>query len=92
MKNRPYRMIIAGIFTSIVVALGLGACGGSTAVGSPCTQEGDASECASGYLCAKETSGQLYCLLICVDQADCPDGTNCNGAKSDQKVCEPNDG
>lgn len=74
------------------VAAGLlfGALGcGRPDVGESCSNEGDPEECVEDALCAKDTAGKLTCLLICVDQADCPSGTNCNGTSGSRKVCQP---
>ena len=69
---------------------------------SPCTTEGDTSECPPDTVCKPIQGGQASCLLICgsetacegVDDCDsewCPDGSSCVDIdNTEHMACEPN--
>jgi len=72
--------------------VGLIACGGGAAVGESCDTEGNADECESGAVCAKNESDVLQCLKVCASQTDCAAEEECNGITgSSLKACRSKD-
>jgi hypothetical protein len=70
---------------------------------SPCSEEGDTSECPTDTICKPIQGGARRCLLICgsesactdgdCDDETCPDGSSCvsiSGASA--RACEPDPG
>ena len=86
-------------FSLLLIAfIGVVACGGGEK-GDSCDEEGRASGCDDGLVCAKERrdSGDLVCLKSCVGQEDCAESESCNGIPGSNpnvpggagKVCQP---
>ena len=55
-----------------------------------CENEGSTSECPEDTVCKRIEGGDPRCLLVCEDDGDCPDNSDCNPiSESDLKGCEP---
>ncbi len=80
---------VALLFVSALI--GLASCGGGPGdVGDFCSTPGSQEECIDGAVCDKLEDGDIQCLLVCVDQADCPDDFNCEGTSGTSvKSCHP---
>lgn len=61
-----------------ICALLMAACGGEAALGEECGEAGADGECEDGAVCGDD-GGDLYCLKVCTDQADCEADEDCNG-------------
>ena len=70
---------------------------------SPCSKEGDTSECPADTVCKPIQGGPARCLLICgssssCDESHCPDehcpsGSSCvSVSDTSARACEPNPG
>jgi MYXO-CTERM domain-containing protein len=63
-----------------------GSASGGGRFGDPCTQPTD---CATGGLCAVDTSGTGFCTRACADDCGCPDSYSCYAVSSTISVCVP---
>jgi hypothetical protein len=82
----------AMLVVGLSVAALLGGCGGEAALGEECGEAGvEEGECEEGAICAKPSSasGDLVCIKICTDDAQCNAATEeCNGVEgSNVKGC-----
>ncbi|WP_437759370.1 hypothetical protein [Sorangium sp. So ce1389] len=77
-----------GLMVGALLAWG---CGGESALGEACEEEGADGECEDGSVCGKpDDTAALQCLKTCVEQTDCPSDQECNGITgSDVKGCRP---
>jgi hypothetical protein len=72
----------AAAWTSVLVAMWLGGCGGGAALGEDCDAAGATDdECEEGGVCGDDGSGALVCLTMCVEHTDCASGQDCNGVE-----------
>ncbi len=69
----------------------LGALGcGRAEIAEDCVTSSSTDECVEGAVCTNEENGNNRCRKSCVKQADCPEGTSCNGISgSSNKSCQP---
>src|SRR5690242_6449035 len=100
MKSSTLRGVSSSVRTGAIVqrlaagALALGlvglfACGAAT-IGDPCEMPGSTEECVEDAVCDTLKDGEVLCLLICQEQADCPSDFDCNGVSgSSLKACHP---
>jgi MYXO-CTERM domain-containing protein len=63
-----------------------GAATGGGRFGDPCTQPTD---CATGGLCAVDTSGTGFCTRACADDCGCPTAYECYAVSATISVCVP---
>jgi hypothetical protein len=68
---------------------------------SPCSEEGDVSECPTDTVCKPIQGGDRRCLLVCGSESACdggecrddfcPEGSSCiDVGNTDLRACEPN--
>ena len=57
---------------------------------APCDAEGNTAECPAGTVCKPIEGGNLFCILVCEEEADCPENSDCNPVSdTDLRGCEP---
>jgi hypothetical protein len=87
-KPLPLRRAFA--LCLFVTSAALASCGGPGEIGDTCSTPGSREECIDDAVCEKLQEGDLQCLLVCVDQADCPEDFDCNGTSGTNiKSCHP---
>jgi hypothetical protein len=56
-----------------------------------CEDEGSTSQCPEGSVCKRIEGGPASCLVICVEDRECPGNSECTGVPSSGGLsgCEP---
>ena len=85
--NTVRRAIVwASLTLTFAFALGCGA----AEIGEQCDTSNSTDECVDGAVCTNEAGGINRCRKLCVEMADCPAGTSCNGISGgSNKSCQP---